>query len=54
MQPGKEIVGEISLKHVYDIAKIKQSEVRLSGISLEALSRSVIAAAKSTGIAIVS
>lgn len=53
MQPGKENVGEVSLKHIYDIAKIKHSELRLSGFSLEALAKSVIASAKSTGIAVV-
>ncbi|TVY85888.1 54S ribosomal protein L19, mitochondrial, partial [Lachnellula willkommii] len=30
-----EVVGEISLKHVYEIAKIKRGELRLSGLSLE-------------------
>jgi len=53
MEPGKESIGEISLKHVYNIAKIKQSELRLSGLSLEALSRSVIASARSSGITVV-
>ena len=53
MQPGKESVGEVSLKHVYDIAKIKQSELRLSGLSLEGLCRSVIAQAKSIGVSVV-
>ncbi|MCJ1291818.1 hypothetical protein MMC34_003363 [Xylographa carneopallida] len=53
MEPGKESIGEVSLKHIYDIAKIKQSELRLSGLSLEALSRSVIASARSTGITVV-
>ncbi|MCJ1398424.1 hypothetical protein MMC11_001622 [Xylographa trunciseda] len=53
MEPGKESIGEVSLKHIYDIAKIKQSELRLSGLSLEALSRSVVASARSTGITVV-
>ena len=53
IEPGKESIGEVSLKHIYDIAKIKQSELRLSGLSLEALSRSVIASARSTGITVV-
>lgn len=53
MEPGKESIGEVSLKHIYDIAKIKQSELRLSGLSLEALSKSVIASARSTGITVV-
>jgi len=41
------------LKHIYEIAKIKQSELRLSGLSLEALSKSVIGSAKSTGVTVV-
>ncbi|KAL9032267.1 MAG: hypothetical protein Q9214_008040 [Letrouitia sp. 1 TL-2023] len=50
--PGKEIIGEVSLKHVYDIAKIKQSELRLSGLPLAGLCQSVIAQARSFGIAV--
>ncbi|KAH8678762.1 60S ribosomal protein L19, mitochondrial precursor [Tricladium varicosporioides] len=49
---GNTIVGEISLKHVYEIAKIKQSELRLSGLSLEGMCKSVIASAKTVGVAI--
>ena len=46
-------VGTISLKHVYEIAKIKQSETRLSGLSLEGLAKSVIAQAASIGVVVV-
>ena len=53
VQPGKEAVGEVSLKHVYDIAKIKHSELRLSGLSLESLCKSVIAQARSVGVTVV-
>jgi large subunit ribosomal protein L11 len=49
---GNETVGEISLKHVYEIAKIKQSELRLSGLSLEGICKSVIAQAKTVGVAV--
>jgi len=52
-KPGTETVGTVSLKHVYEIAKIKQSEMRLSGLSLEGLCKSVIAQAKSIGINVV-
>jgi len=49
--PGKETVGQpISVKSVYEIAKIKQGELRLSGLSLEGLVRSVIAQAKTVGV----
>jgi large subunit ribosomal protein L11 len=53
MEPGKESIGEVSLKHVYEIAKIKQSELRLSGLSLKALGKCVIASAQSAGITVV-
>ncbi|RWA04957.1 hypothetical protein EKO27_g10145 [Xylaria grammica] len=51
--PGHETVGTVSLKHVYEIAKIKQSELRLSGLSLEGLCKSIIYQAKSMGIAVI-
>jgi large subunit ribosomal protein L11 len=51
-KPGSEIVGRVNLKQVYEIAKIKQSETRLSGLSLEGLCKSVVASAKSMGVAV--
>jgi len=51
--PGTEIVGTVSLKHIYEIAKIKQSEQRLSGLPLEGLCRAIIYQAKSVGVAVV-
>lgn len=52
-KPGHETVGTVSLKHVYEIAKIKQTEMRLSGLSLESLCKSVIAQAGSIGVKVV-
>lgn len=52
-KPGSEIVGEVTLKHVFEIAKIKQTESRLSGLTLEGLCKSVIAQAKSMGVKVV-
>ncbi len=46
-------VGSVSLKHVYEIAKIKQTETRLSGLSLEGLVKSVVAQAASIGVVVV-
>ncbi|KAI9762008.1 MAG: hypothetical protein M4579_000644 [Chaenotheca gracillima] len=51
--PGRESIGELSLKHIYEIAKIKQSESRLSGLSLEGLCKTVIAQAKSIGVTVI-
>jgi large subunit ribosomal protein L11 len=52
-KPGTETVGSVNLKQVYEIAKIKQSETRLSGLSLEGLCKSVIAQAKTIGVNVV-
>ncbi|KAI9801836.1 MAG: hypothetical protein M1825_003209 [Sarcosagium campestre] len=52
MNPGKESVGTISLKHVYEIAKIKQTELRLSGLSTEGVCKSIIAQARSIGVTV--
>ncbi|KAJ2900605.1 hypothetical protein MKZ38_002401 [Zalerion maritima] len=51
--PGHETIGTISLKHVYEIAKIKISEPRHAGKSLEGFCRSVIHQARSMGINVV-
>ncbi|KAJ5107015.1 hypothetical protein N7456_003690 [Penicillium angulare] len=53
MNPGHETCGQISLKHVYEIAKIKHTETRLSGLSLQGLCKSVMSQAKSIGIQVV-
>ena len=53
MTPGKESVGQITLKHVYEIANIKHTELRLSGLSMEGLCKSVIAQAKSMGVTVI-
>jgi large subunit ribosomal protein L11 len=53
--PGNSIlgsVGSVSLKHVYEIAKIKQTETRLSGVDLQALVKSVVAQAGSMGVVV--
>ncbi|ERF72680.1 hypothetical protein EPUS_07473 [Endocarpon pusillum Z07020] len=51
-RPGHESVGSVTLKHVYEIAKIKQSEPRLSGLSVQGLCKSVIAQANSIGVTV--
>ncbi|PNS17498.1 ribosomal protein L11 [Sphaceloma murrayae] len=46
-------VGTVSLKHVYEIAKIKSEEARLKGLGLEKVARSVVAQAGSMGVLVV-
>ncbi|KAK6515209.1 hypothetical protein TWF506_007553 [Arthrobotrys conoides] len=52
-QPGHDVVGTVSLKHVYEIGKIKQSDDRMKGIPLEGICRSVCGTARSMGVKIV-
>lgn len=52
-KPGTDTIGTVSLKHVYEIAKIKQTEPRLTGLSLEGLCKSVISQANSMGVKVV-
>ncbi|KAI1095746.1 ribosomal protein L11 [Rostrohypoxylon terebratum] len=52
-RPGHEIVGTVTLKHVYEIAKVKQTELRLSVLPLRSLCKLIITQAKSMGIAVV-
>ena len=51
--PGTEVVGKLSLKHVYEIAKIKQGDANLKHLPLQSICGSVIGVAKSVGIQIV-
>eukprot|EP00960_Hanusia_phi_P039281 753835-Hanusia_phi.AAC.8 len=50
-QAGRSFVGEISVKKIYEIAKIKQQD--LSYISLEHWCSQIMASAKSMGLKVV-
>lgn len=49
----KGSVGEVSLKHIWEIAKIKHSETRLSGTPFEGVVKSIVAQAGSLGVNVV-
>lgn len=49
---GEQPVGYVSLKQVYEIAKIKAEDLHLKHLSLYALSKSIVHSAKSCGIAV--
>jgi large subunit ribosomal protein L11 len=51
--PGTEVIGKVSLKHVYEIAKIKQQDSNLKHLSLQSICGSIIGVAKSIGIQVV-
>lgn len=52
-KPGTDIVATVSLKHVYEIAKIKFTDEHMKGLSLESIARSVVGSARSLGIRVV-
>jgi large subunit ribosomal protein L11 len=47
---GAKEAGTLSLKHVYEIAKLKQTDDHLKHLDLESIARSVIGSAKSAGV----
>ncbi len=49
--PGKQTVGEISLKAIYEIAKIKQQD--LSHIQLEQICSQLVSTARNVGLRVV-
>ncbi|XP_078000827.1 large ribosomal subunit protein uL11m-like [Glandiceps talaboti] len=51
--PGKEVVGKVTLKHVYEIAKIKSEDESLQDETMEYICRAVIGSARSIGIQVV-
>ncbi|CAG9853890.1 unnamed protein product [Phyllotreta striolata] len=53
MHPGNEVAGKVTLKHVYEIAKIKHSDPPLEFFSLQEICKRVIGIAKSCGIEVV-
>lgn len=53
MQTGNEVAGKITLKHVYEIAKIKSEDPPLECIPLEIICKMMIGTARSCGIEVV-
>ena|ERR1700754_797309 len=52
-KPGYVWAGSLSLKHVYEIARIKATDDHLKHLKLEAIANSVVGAARTLGIRIV-
>lgn len=53
MKVGHEVAGRVTLKHVYEIAKIKHQDPPLQVLTLEQVCMSVIGTAKTLGIEVV-
>lgn len=52
-KPGHEILASISLKHVFEISKIKASDERMKHLPQESIARMIVGSAKSLGIQVV-
>ncbi|KAF8211280.1 mitochondrial 54S ribosomal protein YmL19 [Mycena galopus ATCC 62051] len=52
-KPGHETTGTISLKHVYEIAKIKATDEHMKHIPLESVARMILGSARTLGIQVV-
>lgn len=50
---GQKLVGRISLKHIYEIALIKQQDLALKRVPLPSICKTVIGSARSMGIEVV-
>ena len=52
-KPGHETVGTVSLKHIYEIAKIKATDEHMKHLSLESIARTVVGSARTLGVQVV-
>ena len=52
-EPGHKIVGEITLKQIYEIAKVKQNDANLQNIPLQSIVSQIINSTRSMGITVV-
>lgn len=52
-KPGTVWNGTVSVKHIYEIAKIKQTDEQMSQIPLESIARCIVSSAKTLGIRVV-
>lgn len=50
---GHQKAGQVSLRHVYEIAKLKSQDPVFAGIPLESICKTIIGSARSMGIEII-
>jgi len=53
-KPGREVAGMVTLKQIYEIAKIKKEDSTCKNVPLQSICRSIIGSARSMGIEVVS
>jgi large subunit ribosomal protein L11 len=50
---GNEVIGELSVKHIYAIAQQKQNDPGFEGLGLDKISKQILGTAKNMGIKVV-
>ncbi|XP_067942254.1 large ribosomal subunit protein uL11m-like [Watersipora subatra] len=53
MHPGSETAGMLSVKHIYELAKVKAQDLNLDGASMETICKMLIGQSRSLGIKVV-
>ncbi|CEG40260.1 ribosomal protein l11 [Plasmopara halstedii] len=51
--PGQKVVGTVSLRQIYEIAKVKQEDEMVDYIDLQSICKTLIGSAKSMGLEVV-
>lgn len=51
---GKEVVGTVTLKQIYEIAKIKKNDQAFRNVPLESVCKTIMGSSRSIGIEVVS
>ncbi|KII95341.1 hypothetical protein PLICRDRAFT_25857 [Plicaturopsis crispa FD-325 SS-3] len=52
-KPGQGVAGTISVKHVYEIAKIKKTDEHMKHLKLESIARTIVGTARTLGVEVV-
>jgi len=52
-KPGREVAGTVTLKQIYEIAKIKKQDSSMKNVPMESLCRIIIGSTRSMGIDVV-
>lgn len=51
--PGKEVVGQVTLKQIYAIAEIKKTDDNLARCSLESICKQIMGTTKTLGLEVI-
>ena len=49
-RPGHQVAGQITLKHIYEIAMVKSKDPAFAGVPLESVCKTIVGSARSLGI----